>query len=290
MITVNALLNRAHDWQHSKNNGFTRHIAPRITNLFATAPFEGLAIAQNIIMAPIQVLGVTLNCGAKLVSCISGSKSVKNFQAKMPDFTDLLRTITRIFTYTIGTLLTATVGFISPSANFKIQCALALAINRREELAKMAILEAELERLTALAELAARNQSKKIAAEKREFEQKELNNQVTVHNIVNLVTQNTADSILKDVRKLYADPKVVIAKIEQKHANGDLEEFENDLQNSLLSNPATTENTLSDMMQMVTDTAYNGVIQLSNDALDLSKRVGNYFYGFFFSPETELKG
>lgn len=150
MIATNELLNRINEWNAPEHNAFKRHMCSRVTNLCATAPMETLAVAQNILTVPFQVVGVTLNLGTKVLSVICCSKALRDFRANLPSISDLCRTLARIVLYAVGTVFTATIGVLSPSANFKLHCAMGLAVDQREEAIKIAIIEAELERLEEL--------------------------------------------------------------------------------------------------------------------------------------------
>lgn len=133
MGPLNNILNRIDANNDQTARPIKNAVFSRATNLFVTFPTEVAAIAQNILLTPFHAAGAVLKTGVKVVSLATGSQAVKNFEAKLPGFTDLLRTVTRIVAYTIGAGLTLTLGVLSPKANFNAHCALGLAINQRRE-------------------------------------------------------------------------------------------------------------------------------------------------------------
>ena len=96
MIATNELLNRINDWNAPEQNVFKRHIGSRLTNLCVTAPMQTLAVAQNIIIAPFQVVGMTLNLATKPVCSICSSQALRDFRANLPNLGDFIRTLARI--------------------------------------------------------------------------------------------------------------------------------------------------------------------------------------------------
>jgi hypothetical protein len=133
MGQVNNVLNRI-DAYNDLNVGFCkREIQSRATNLFVTAPLEFTEIIKNIFMTPVHAASTVLKTTVKATALVTGSISLKKFEEKLPGFNDLLRTISKVFAYTIGTFLSATVGVLFPNINYKLHCALGLATNPRLE-------------------------------------------------------------------------------------------------------------------------------------------------------------
>lgn len=143
MIPVNDIMNHINEWNDPAVSTWKTEVGSRFENLFVTTPTEAVAVLQNVLIAPVQAAGLALKTGARAVSWISGSEAVKRFEEKMPNLPDFILTLARIVVYSIGTVLTATLGVISPSANFNIHCSLGIAINRKEELL---LLEEEIRR------------------------------------------------------------------------------------------------------------------------------------------------
>ena len=292
MVPVNELLNRGNDWNTSQSkNAFVRFVAPRVANLTLVAPLEAVAVAQNILIVPVQSVGIVLNVGAKVIYAISGSKAVKNFQENMPNLTDLVRTIARIVTYAVGSVLTATIGVLSPYANFRVQCALGHAINRRQEAIKVALLEAEIAKL---AEEAAKKAAEKQVEKKVEKKVAEV--AVAAKNdVVAAVAdavQAKAAEVAQEANKFVADVKDVAANIsdEVKTAANEINELEEELSDTMtlyetLSETAVTRfaNDMYEVGKSITETTITGVEQLAFDALELSKKIANFAtFGYFF--------
>lgn len=145
MGPINNILNRIDACNDQTARPIKNAICSRATNLFVSFPTEVAAVAQNILLTPFHAAGAVLKTGARIVNLVTGSQAVKNFEAKLPGFTDLLRTVTRIVAYAIGTALTLTLGVISPKANFNAHCALGLTINLRKEAVLAALAEVQTE-------------------------------------------------------------------------------------------------------------------------------------------------
>lgn len=187
MGPVNNILNRINTWNDPEVGAFKRVIGARAANVFVTVPTELAAVAQNVLLAPVYTASTALKLSAKTVAYISGSETVKNFEAKLPGFTELLRTVARIVAYSIGTILTATVGVISPKANFNMHCALGLAIDKREEVVKITF-----------EEIKANEAAEKIE-EQRVVELQELENLATAYTPADKIeTEAAEDKALQD--------------------------------------------------------------------------------------------
>jgi hypothetical protein len=166
MGSVNNILNRV-DALNDQNAGiFKRVIQTRATNLFVTAPMELSQAVLNTFMTPVHLTGAILKTATKAVAFITGSQSVKNLEAKLPGFCDLLRTIKNIFANAIGAFLSATIGVLYPKGNFKIHCALGLAINQRQEAINAALAKKQIEETQLQIEL---NEEDELTAEELEL-------------------------------------------------------------------------------------------------------------------------
>lgn len=117
---------------------FKRHVLPSIGTPVVGTPLEVLAVAQNIVTAPVQLAGAGLNLAVRALTHISSAKCLRDFSEKLPTLSDFFRTLGRVVAYAIGTLFTATLGFFSPSANFKLHCAFGLTTHNREEAVRAA--------------------------------------------------------------------------------------------------------------------------------------------------------
>lgn len=166
MRSVNNILNRV-DALNNQNAGiFKRVIQTRATNLFVTAPTELSQVVLNTFMTPVRLTGAILKTMTKAVAFISGSQSVRNLEAKLPGFCDLLRTIKNIFANAIGAFLSATIGVLYPRGNFKIHCALGLAIDQRQEAINAALAKKQIEEAQLQIEL---NDEDELTAEEQEL-------------------------------------------------------------------------------------------------------------------------
>lgn len=306
MIPVNELLNRVNEWNAPEYNTFKRHVGTRLTNLYATAPTQALAVAQNILIVPFQAVGVALNAGVKVVTMINGSQAAKDFRAKLPDLTDLVRTVARIVLYAIGTALTATLGVISPETNFTVQCALGLAINQREEAIKNALIEAEMERLN---QAAVQQEAERVAIKQNAAAIDELNKMMTVQEIITQKQNEAKDEAIEAAGQMFievekgatsltpsrANPAVeqeVIRDLEEVNEVEDESDVENDIDDSLIVFEQTEDTGFTRVVQgaleagvSAVSTGYTGVQYLAGGALDTSKRILNYIANFF--PSTQ---
>lgn len=304
MIPVNELLNRINDWQLTDQNAFKRHVSSRITNLCATAPIEAIAIAQNIIIAPFQAAGIVLNAGTRVISVISSSQAIKDLQDSLPNLKDLMGTIVKIVGYAIGTVFTATLGVISPSANFKVQCAFGLAIDLRDEAIKIALEEEEKEKSNQLA--AAQREIERIAEENLAA-QNELNNLAVVYEIAN--KENEENDNLEAASQMFVNAEVAAAASEERtpvqtpsveieqeeiienETIRDLEEtneVEDEAEDDYMVFEHNEDTALTRFVQgtlnagsTVASNGYNAAKYVVGGAVDTSKRVFNYVSSFF---------
>lgn len=144
MNSVSYMLNKVNEWNDPSHSALTRHVGTRATNLFITTPVEALAVAQNVLLiAPFQAVSMTLKVGARVIQVITGSEAVKNFADNRPGLSDLMRTVARTFAYAIGTLLSATLGVLSPTTNYRVQQALGPVFAKIEARAEEAVVDVE---------------------------------------------------------------------------------------------------------------------------------------------------
>lgn len=282
MGPVNNILNRVDGLSH-QDSLFKSIICSRATNLFVTTPTELLAVAQNVILTPIQAASSILKLGTKTVACISGSETIKNFDAKLPGLTDLLRTVARIVAYSIGTVLTATLGVISPKANFAVQCGIGLAINLREEEILAAQEEAEIaearkqyELLLAKLEAEKAEDAAQAAKEaQRSAEQEALNNLALAYETAEKIETQVEDSILEDIEPFFTA------------CEEEIEQFEDEIEetHSLVSQALTS--TVNTGKAIVSSTYSTGKILVNNTfnviihPVRTTQHVYNYVAHFF---------
>lgn len=152
MEPFNNVMNGINDWSLPRNpytnepqSFFKREVATRVATVTVGAPVEITAVAQNIFRAVTNGVFIPLKIVVNVFSCISGSNSLDDLDDFLPKVQSFLKAVYRVVAYAIGTFSTFTLGFISPSANFKLHEALGLAENRRER---------DLETAKALADLA----------------------------------------------------------------------------------------------------------------------------------------
>lgn len=131
MGPLNTTFNLVNSWNNA--GIFKREILSRTTNLVVALPTEIAAIGQNAIQSVVYTGSAVLKTAVRTLSSISGSEAIKNFEAKLPGFRDLLKAISRIVAYAFGSLLTATFGVIHPAANFRMHCNLGLIHKLKDE-------------------------------------------------------------------------------------------------------------------------------------------------------------
>lgn len=160
MSPLHNVLNRVHAW-NQQGYTFKSVICSRTTNLGVSTPLSLLAVAQNTLAAPFAAAGTATKIIVKPVAWISGSKALNRFANQLPGMTDLLLRISNVIRYILAAAVNATLGVISPAANFRAQCALGTTYDKQ---AIMAAIQ-ELARRAAEAELAAIALAEKQAAE-----------------------------------------------------------------------------------------------------------------------------
>jgi hypothetical protein len=211
MDPVNNILNYTNALNTDRNAGFfKKQIAPRVINLVVGTPTEVVAIGEKILLAPFQAAGAVLQLAVKPISWLSGSQAIKNFENKLPNFTNLLKTIARIVAYTIGTALTATVGFLAPHANFRAHCALGLAYDKQayaDFKRSQLMLQAQLNEQTIAKEAAqAVELAAKAAEEKARAEEQEiLNHLAPLYTLADELAIEKEESIIEKEESIIED-------------------------------------------------------------------------------------
>lgn len=129
MNILNSVMHRINRWEHSSATGcngfFTRWVLPRVGNI-GVVVLEPIAVAQNAIKLPFQPFGVALKCLIKVTFVCSDFQFLHKIDNSLPGIGDIFTTIKKVCEYVFATLFSATVGFIVPSWNFKLQVALDL--------------------------------------------------------------------------------------------------------------------------------------------------------------------
>lgn len=283
MSPLNNILNRVDGLSH-QDSLLKSAFCSRATNLFITTPVEVLSVAQNVLLAPVQAASTILKFGAKTIAYISNSQAIRNFEAKLPGFTDLLRTIARVVAYTIGAALTATVGFVSPRANFAIHCAFGLATNNRKE----AILAAqELEK--------AKEEQRDYEEILRVLEAEELNNLEIAFNAVNQAEQEIEDSVVEHVAPLFHAAETEIAEIEaraQQEAKAASSLVGRAINGTVNTSKAIVSSAYNTSATVVSS-AYNngkslvsGTFNVVTHPVQTTKNVYNYVTGYFVAQKA----
>jgi len=212
MSPLHHVLNRIHAW-NEQGYTFKSVICSRATNLGVSTPLSVLAVAQNTIAIPFAAAGTAAKMIVKPVAWISGSKALNHFDKQLPGITDLLLRIANIIRYVFATAANATLGVLSPSANFKAQCALGTTYDKQavikavQELARRAA-EAELAAAAIAAQQAAEEakraeQEAAAAAAKKAAEQAEAARKAA--EIQKLADQTAAEATKKAAEKAAAE-------------------------------------------------------------------------------------
>lgn len=151
MGPVNNILNSINALNSPNISFVRRETQSRITNLFVTTPTEIAQVAKNILLTPFHAAGAALKAVTHVTILATGSKTLKKLDEKLPGFKDLLRTISNVFAYAIGAFLSSTIGILYPNANYKLHCALGLAVNPKQEISSLQPEEDDMELIEALA-------------------------------------------------------------------------------------------------------------------------------------------
>lgn len=141
MGPLNLVMNKVDSWSQKVDemevhqSWAKRHLLTRAVTVAAGVPLEITAVFQNIIATPVYAVGVVCKLATKTLRVCSSAEFLKKVDDALPSLADLARTVLRIIAYAVGTVFTATLGYLSPSANFRLHCSvpfLDLASNVRE--------------------------------------------------------------------------------------------------------------------------------------------------------------
>lgn len=160
MGPLHNVLNRVHAW-NEQGYTFKSVICSRAANLCVATPLSALAVAQNIFATPFTAVGTAAKMVVKPVAWISGSKALHRLANQLPGITDLLLKIANIVRYVLSAAANATLGVLSPTANFRAQCALETTYDKKAAIQAIQ----ELARRAAEIEFAAAAKAAKQAAE-----------------------------------------------------------------------------------------------------------------------------
>ncbi|MEI8124166.1 MAG: hypothetical protein WCG42_00240 [Parachlamydiaceae bacterium] len=126
-MTVNAIFDRTINDVQSLSEKRGAFLAPRLGAVVVTST-EALVVAGKVLFtAPKELVGSVVGLGARVISVISGSEAVKKFADSMPTLSDFIKTVVKTVGYAMGTVFSATLGVLSPSANYRLHCSLGLA-------------------------------------------------------------------------------------------------------------------------------------------------------------------
>lgn len=150
MDPLNLVMNKVDNWSQKKvdETGFKhwakRNILTRATTVLVGVPLEIATVAQNALAVPFYTAGVVAKLAVKTVRIFSSAEFLRKADEALPTLGQLVKTILRVAAYAIGTIFTLVLGFISPSANFRLHCSipyLNLAVNVRENAIKEQLLQ-----------------------------------------------------------------------------------------------------------------------------------------------------
>lgn len=194
--------------EHSK---LTRHLKSRATVLFGALPAELFAVAKNSLLnLPTTGVGALANgfvsLASKAVSLISSSQVLNKISEKLPNLSTFLQVVGRVIGYALGALATATVGIISPAANFKLHYHFKLVTDQQEIATKAALREKETyeARLKHKEQEYAARVAAAEAAQKQAEELQAVNNLATVAAIANAREADAQEEILSDIPAFFA--------------------------------------------------------------------------------------
>ena len=309
MDSVNIVLNRINTWSNPEVKPFKRIVGTRLTNLVVTVPLEIGVVAKNILLVPVYAGSTIFKGLTKVVALITNSQDVKKFEAKLPGFSDLLRSIAKIFAFTIGAALTATLGVLSPKANFAVHCGLGLITDLKlRKTLKDELQAIELKKMQI--ELDAKYEAEKIAKEIRAKEQEELNNLTHVYKeakkIENEVKHSINDKVTPLVEKVIDETKQAVhqAVEEIKEIEEESKEFFQETESMLhdaeinLENEfeldeiyETADSTLSKVYSSTINNGkalVNGTIHTIAHPVQSTKNVINYATSFFVTQPKKV--
>ena len=201
---LNNVMNRVDHWSQPTQGFCSRHVKTRVATVLAGAPLGVAATAQEAILGTVQCAGAVLKLGVRTLRCISSSECLKNLDEKLPSLKDFFATVGRVIAQALGVFASATLGFISPSANFRLQVALGNVISDRSD-ALQATLE-ETQRLKQEVE----DKQKAILAQK-EADAAKIQLAETCESVlskaheIETTTNNSAEPVSEQVNKLFSN-------------------------------------------------------------------------------------
>ena len=136
---INPIMNQVECWSQNNEKGIQgwakRHVLTRGVTVLVGVPLEIATIVQNIIAAPFYAVGASFELVTKSFRMCSSSEILRKIDEALPSPKQFIKTVLRVAAYIVGTFSTLFIGFISPSANFRLHCAvpfLELSTNFRE--------------------------------------------------------------------------------------------------------------------------------------------------------------
>jgi hypothetical protein len=114
-----------------------RSVGSRFTTVVAGVPLEILAVAQNLIKLPFEAAQMVIKLPAKIINTCVDSPSLNEFASSLPGPIALLKTALKVLGYAIGAFFTATLGLLSPKANFNLHVFLSLVKDEKAEAQKL---------------------------------------------------------------------------------------------------------------------------------------------------------
>jgi len=132
MSPLSGLLNHAVTMTHS-DSFLVRSLGSRFTTVIAGTPLEIIAIARNLIKLPFEAAQVVIKVPTKIISTCVDSPTLKEFDTSLPGPFALIKTAFKILGHVIGTFFTATLGLLSPKANFNLHVFLGLITDEKAE-------------------------------------------------------------------------------------------------------------------------------------------------------------
>jgi len=212
------------DWSQPVNlhtgatQGFNkRHILPRIVNGTCALPTEVIAVVENIFLTPITAASSVLKIGVKGLAWISGSETLEKVDQKLPGVTDFLKTVANVIRYAIGAISTSTLGFFSPSLNFKFHTSvLGIVVNRREAFVKAALEEEEARKAAELAKKIADEAEAKLKAAQEAEGWNVLEEVAQAYEAIQEADkEKEAEEILEDIKPFFEKAEEDIQTIEE---------------------------------------------------------------------------
>lgn len=136
MSPLNSIINYSGEISIS-HSYFKSTICSRVISVFGGVTCELFATVQNAINIPVTATLLSIKFFAKIINFSVGSHSLREFEINLPGLYDLIKTVLKTIGYAIGTLCTASLGLISPYANFRLHVAFGLVSDINVETALM---------------------------------------------------------------------------------------------------------------------------------------------------------